>query len=230
MTQTLADWPLAGHASPARSRQFLQDLANVGDYPESWESFVGAHPLVFPEPTALKRRQAELSQQQVAPEMSPGEDLDSLIHRGFRLPLRNCLRSIWLTPDRRLKEWLIFGLRDLVMSAVHDLPVFSNALFLSGPVVDWGELPAPSPFERALGLLLTHADKTRYCAREGCETPYFLALRRTQKYCSNRCAREAQRQLMRQWWSDHGPEWRKSRRRQTARASAFRNRGKRKGR
>ena len=55
------------------------------------------------------------------------------------------------------------------------------------------------------------ADRMRYCQNPSCPAPYFLAKRRSQKYCSDACSLPAQREFKRAWWQDHGEEWRAKR-------------------
>ena len=60
---------------------------------------------------------------------------------------------------------------------------------------------------------LTHAqrvsDRMRRCENSSCPAPYFVARKRTQKYCSEECAAPAQREQKKAWWNEHGEEWRK---------------------
>jgi hypothetical protein len=58
---------------------------------------------------------------------------------------------------------------------------------------------------------LRFADRMRYCGNPTCAAPYFLARRRSQKYCSDACSLPAQREHKRAWWSEHGEEWRQGR-------------------
>lgn len=55
------------------------------------------------------------------------------------------------------------------------------------------------------------AEKMRYCANPTCPTPYFIAKKRRQKYCSEECALPAQREFKKAWWSEHGAAWRAAR-------------------
>jgi hypothetical protein len=51
----------------------------------------------------------------------------------------------------------------------------------------------------------------RVCARPGCGT-YFIAMRKDSRLCGlRRCADFIRRERMRNWWSEHGKEWRKRR-------------------
>jgi len=55
------------------------------------------------------------------------------------------------------------------------------------------------------------ADRMRYCPNPTCPAPFFIANRRSQKYCSDACSAPAQREFKRDWWSEHGEEWRAER-------------------
>jgi len=63
----------------------------------------------------------------------------------------------------------------------------------------------------ALWQLVEECDRMRCCLNENCDAPFFLARRRTQKYCSEDCAAPAVRQFKRTWWKEHGEDWRAAR-------------------
>ncbi len=111
--------------------------------------------------------------------------------------LRDQLREIWATADLETKEWRIFLFRG-------DLTMTGSFLVATGP-------PPPSPFQQAVLYLLKHAAETRRCHNADCSSPYFFARRISQKYCSEDCARPAQRRYKRQWWQRHGGVWRQKR-------------------
>jgi hypothetical protein len=48
------------------------------------------------------------------------------------------------------------------------------------------------------------ADRMRFCPTPNCPAPYFMAQRRSQKYCSDACSLPAQRECKRTWWREHG--------------------------
>ena len=69
----------------------------------------------------------------------------------------------------------------------------------------------------------------RVCARPDCGR-YFIAARKDSHLCGQRdCANEVRKQLMRDWWSKHGKEWRERRKKKSKkRHTASRgNRGRR---
>jgi hypothetical protein len=112
--------------------------------------------------------------------------------------VRAFLPLIWDTPDLRVKESLVLGL-------LRAVPGFG--LWLVRPRY------VPSPFEQVLIHFFKSADKARHCGNPDCLTPYFIASRRSQKYCSDTCAAPAQREFKRRWWAEHGEARRKARKR-----------------
>jgi hypothetical protein len=54
--------------------------------------------------------------------------------------------------------------------------------------------------------LLGASDKARKCQNPTCLAPYFLASRRDQKFCNEKCSRLV---ANRKWWTEKGAEWRK---------------------
>jgi hypothetical protein len=59
--------------------------------------------------------------------------------------------------------------------------------------------------------LLQYSRQLAVCANKenGCPGPYFIKMRPNQKFCSEVCAAPAQRAFKRQWFQEHGEEWRK---------------------
>jgi hypothetical protein len=116
------------------------------------------------------------------------------------LQLRNQVRRVWIEPDLRTKRYGVFLLWKSAMFTPnwvdHDIP---------------RGLPPPTPFEQAIQLLIDDAELARYCGNPDCFAPYFFATRRNQKYCSDACSVPAQREFKRQWWAEHGEEWRAKR-------------------
>jgi len=51
--------------------------------------------------------------------------------------------------------------------------------------------------------------RLRKCAAPDCDTPYFVARHLRQKYCSDKCALWAQKIWKKNWWEEHGKEWRR---------------------
>jgi hypothetical protein len=66
-------------------------------------------------------------------------------------------------------------------------------------------------FESAIERLEDIGEHTLICGNRECKTPYFIANRRSQKYCSLPCAAVFQQQAKREWWQEHGDVWRAER-------------------
>jgi hypothetical protein len=67
----------------------------------------------------------------------------------------------------------------------------------------------PDDLHGALWLAFVgYSDEARKCPNPTCDAPYFLATRRDQKLCSERCSRLV---ANRRWWADKGADWRKAR-------------------
>jgi hypothetical protein len=104
---------------------------------------------------------------------------------------------------------------------------------MPGPTVSWlgwsnsFDCEDGERFERTFGELAYEAstlyrllklelraipeERLRKCRRPGCENPYFIAGHLRQRYCSELCARWAQKQWKREWWQEHGEARRKRR-------------------
>jgi len=72
----------------------------------------------------------------------------------------------------------------------------------------WDVLTAPppqvTPFEAALYYFQTRiSDLAKKCAHGDCPAPFFIAAKRSQKFCSEACAGPANREAKRKWWHDN---------------------------
>ena len=117
---------------------------------------------------------------------------------------RNALRAIWLAPNYRTKEWGVFRLIEAeVIRSLSPPPDTTPATFrIEAGIV--APLPPPGPLEQCLRYLLRNASKVAVCRNPDCPAPYFLATRRSQKYCTAECARPAQREFKLAWWNKTG--------------------------
>ena len=124
------------------------------------------------------------------------------------LPLRQRLRGLWLARDRYRKLMAL-------MRISQDFFCQGEKRLRKDPLHN--ELDSQldrRPRTRTETLLLRFidlADYTRRCEALDCPAPYFVASRRSQKYCSPECARESQREFKRRWWRENGVSWRQSR-------------------
>ena len=144
-------------------------------------------------------------------EAAPGSLLSLIDPRNlfYSTPsLRDALRAIWIAPDKRTKEWGVFRLiESAVISDTNPTPHTGSATFqiVDGHVVP---LPPPTSLEYCLRYLLRNANKSVVCANVECPAPYFFAGRKSQKYCTEKCAQPAQRKFKQEWWAKNGKEWR----------------------
>ena len=117
------------------------------------------------------------------------------------LILKARLEDMWKSPDERTKQYYFFRLVGTVAFSANE-----------DGSVGWEQreaLPVATPFEKAVqSLARAH---THRCQNPDCPAPYFLATRRTQKYCEKKCAEYGQREAKKRWWAKQGREWRETR-------------------
>jgi hypothetical protein len=70
----------------------------------------------------------------------------------------------------------------------------------------------PDKFLLVLLYALKNVHSLHYCQNPDCKRPYFIAARASQVYCSEACAKPAQRKAKKEWWDKHGEEARRKRR------------------
>jgi hypothetical protein len=192
--------------------QFLCDLANIRsrtvgnkvDYSEA-KSFLKQYSKYFPDTflqdSALRRlvdednaridRAGIFSQELTESEMAE----DSL---GHVFDMAHEVRRIWIEPDLRAKDWMIFKLREKYRR---------SSLIASAPRVD-DEPPALNRFEQAMVYLQTIAARTKHCLNPSCNFPYFIAEKKSYKVCPD-CRPDYTPQD--RWWATKGSELRKKR-------------------
>jgi hypothetical protein len=186
---------LAG-VSRSKARQFLQELANLRDGVDAANRFENNFNELLNKDDSRTHILAEV--ECGGCEASPERAITLLDDRyGPLLALREEVRTIWTTPDLKVREWRIF-----LFGA--DPTVSVSLAAAIGP-------PDPTPFQQALMHLLKCAATMTCCSNKECPAPYFFARRKSQKFCSDICALPAQREHKRRWWSRHGEKWRKRR-------------------
>ncbi len=74
------------------------------------------------------------------------------------------------------------------------------------------DIAFPDAFASVLMRALHIVDRMRICKRKDCPTPYFIWSPKRRNYCSDPCAREAQRAFKLSWWQKDGLEWQRKRR------------------
>jgi hypothetical protein len=126
----------------------------------------------------------------------------SLLHM-LLATVRDDLRGVWDAPDARQRDWQIFRMRQ---SYWQDGLAAESVLRPQGEKTNteqWNSVPDVTPFEAVMFYLQTYADRTRHCPSPLCPAPYFLAAKRSQKYCSEACAGPALREAKRRWWNEN---------------------------
>jgi hypothetical protein len=123
------------------------------------------------------------------------------------LEIRDEVRAIWDPgePDaekqRILDAWLSYRLGWPSVKYGSDSPIW----------VDWRyRRVLPNPFNLRAGLaiaLVENASRLAHCTNPECAAPYFLAKRRSQKFCERgECTSFAQRQYSLAWWNAKGKQ------------------------
>lgn len=125
------------------------------------------------------------------------------------LSYRDTLRKAWDAPDRRRRDWHMFELRHAfalsqrLKAAGEDIEQLwregnrERMLELMGP-------PSITPMEAVAFYFQTAiGDRAKHCGGPDCPAPYFIAVKRWQKYCSPECAGPATRESKRQWWREN---------------------------
>jgi hypothetical protein len=207
-TQTLARY------SPTQMERFLEELANlqmdldaIRRFRERFAHFIPSHDPGWIAKSVAKREGLARRLSELQKDVS----LEELENSAWIVTLMLILRNLWAEPDSRQKEWGVFAFR-YALYKYEDNTLTTESLF--GILLDSAKtfrIPPPTPFEQALSYLVKSTDKARYCANPECPAPYFFVKRKNQRYCSEICAAPAQRELKRQWWAEHGEEWRASR-------------------
>jgi hypothetical protein len=192
-----------------KAKELLEGVANLGDDDLRW--FQKKFPYVLEElPPRLVLMEVDSGDfEDSYSYYAPVADIASK-HKYWLLRLRDTLRAIWRVPDRQTKQWGMFRIsQDFFLQGNRELlhvPLDNSAdHVLSG-------LKPPTQTELLLLHFTKWADLTRYCDNPECSAPYFIARDPRQKYCSDGCAKPAQREYKQRWWAENGKTWRASRR------------------
>jgi hypothetical protein len=127
------------------------------------------------------------------------------------IALRDGLRRIWLSDNER-RNWAMHGIREKARRLTAHPRTNGNVLdemLKDGP-------PPKDALQQALIYFQSHIRLARRCANSNCKiTPYYLADKPNQRYCSEPCSHLADAERKSQWWAEHGEQWRKARKRAT---------------
>jgi hypothetical protein len=117
--------------------------------------------------------------------------------------LRDELRLVWDAQDRRRQDWYLFRIRDsfhhdAIMHDCYENRERPNPRRLARRL---SEPPAITPFEAAMfNFQRRLIGLAKHCGNETCPAPYFIAKKKWQKFCSEKCAGHANRESKREWW------------------------------
>jgi|SRR5215831_5898163 len=191
---------ILGLVTEATARDFLLRLANLGDDSVPW----------------LRSKYPEMFHQSTSEETI--------------FAYRKELRRAWDAPDQRTRDWYVFSLRR--HHAMMERVIAMDEIARSGraqhlveemgkleaslspkqrqearrSVAEWLTEPPPqiTPLEATLFYFQTRvADLAKHCGHVDCPSPYFIADKRWQKFCSEACAGPANRESKRKWWSEN---------------------------
>jgi len=194
---------LAGSPLARDAKKLLEGLANLpdGDCGLAWLRSNVPYFLDEIAPVVRKETLASTAGEETFPYFAVAKT-DEDKYKYWVLRLCATLRVIWRAPDRRTKEWGMFRIsQDFYGQGVPELvnhPYSNEADFLLLG------LKPPSRGERLLLEFMRWAELTRYCGNPDCPAHYFIATRRSQKYCSDACSKPAQREFKRRWWATTG--------------------------
>lgn len=170
---------LAASLDRKRVIGFLKELAN------------------FPRPEDSSQRAQSARQRAVRlfPEFSPNSflDLDAPV---FPVELCMPLRQAWEKPVIREREGWLFS---AAAAALHHTWYRTD---LEG-IEKWSRIAA------AIFSVVKFSDRLVVCGSPECDTPYFIAVKKNQRYCSEKCAGWAKRLSKKEWWDKNKGKRRK---------------------
>lgn len=125
-----------------------------------------------------------------------------MYHRRLFRDLRDGLRKLWQS-DESTAEWAFFGLQSAVHSRVEVRGGRGRALRPPSTHV---------PIHQALRWVWDHFPKLRKCRNDNCSRLPFFVADRNERFCSEECAKAAERAHKLAWWfSDKGKRWKRKR-------------------
>lgn len=163
------------------------------------------------------------------PFVNPKDEAESLARLGrnfgefcpaeYPLAVGHAVRTAWEQPTVR-------GRDDVLFSALVQALGRYEAIQGQPDAERWNRIAKAL----WLGAKITH--RMRVCANPEClrgdrvehAGGCFVAEKKNQRYCSEKCAGEGERELKRLWWSEHGPAWREARKRAQSKKARGRKR------
>jgi hypothetical protein len=155
-------------------------------------------------------------------EQVPGSQTDvqdralGILHK-----IRYYLQQFWEAQDPHAKDWYIYRAREWFwLSRLHQLKPDVNLWRKEFDTAETAErvraasswlniwaqdaldkAPERTAFEESLFHLQRIAGKTRRCPNPTCQAPYFIAVKKGQKFCSPECARPTLLASKRNYWN-----------------------------
>jgi hypothetical protein len=219
--------------SLAATDEFLQAFVNDPKYARRHHPAMMPPLLrygVFAAFDRIKNRKAETGRPiPRAPSDSEMEDFELAEYWTF-------MREAWMASTEGTRRYWAFKLRHKLYSALEqELRNSAPKSIRRDAAGEWertGERQPfireiqETPFERAIDRLEDLRGRTGQCGNPDCGAPLFIRSRKSQRYCSDMCARVFQQEAKRKWWQDHGKDWRAKRDVVTAEAGRRKGRGK----
>jgi hypothetical protein len=123
---------------------------------------------------------------------------------------REALREIWRGNSKKLAQVLLPPADILSHPDLDPEGVLPPQLEVNWQRGEFVYVPR-NEFQGAVHQLFRRSALAKFCANPDCPAPYFIAGRTTQQYCSEKCFGVLQQAHKRQWWKEHGNEWRRDR-------------------
>lgn len=156
------------------------------------------------------------------------------IHETRRLFVQHSM--VLDNPDLPLLKSALHGLAARDRIATHDLPNKGRRLrelestaddALEHAASKWVYITEPPPpltiFEQVMFHFEEIAHRARQCRNPECAAPFFFVRRKGQEFCSEECARPAQRRAKSEWWARNRENQMKKRRRRAQRVKKARS-------
>lgn len=199
----LQDQGVQSQISDSDLKVFIHDVANADEnkIEDGNLYFFTEYPAFFPTKDRNIEAVVSLAAQNPAMLEKMKREWPGLYHRSLLRDLRNGLRGLWQPQDEATAELQFFRLQSLLD---RDIDIYQD-----------GDrtLQAPSPhapIHQALHFVRQNFSKLRKCKNADCRHPLFVAVGK-QRFCSSDCADVEQKMHKKNWWAEHGEEWRRRR-------------------
>jgi hypothetical protein len=208
---------LSTKLSARKAERFLWDLANLGPFAE--DEVTGRFLSRYLEWLPSAFQQGNETEWQRHYDHYPEHEHDGTVVKYTPYTVNKLahirwmsawLEKIWTVPEIHAREWYILEFRADIRRQYGwaDSKANEPEALLPWEPYRWQAVATPGLIDQALVYLVKSAHRLRRCKNPDCKRPFFFAVRRGQKHCSERCAAPAQRESKRKWWAKHGEDWR----------------------